>query len=131
MMHAMTGCSAADEFPPALRGEFRNSAHWRSMRGFQSDMIVSAPSISRYWRFAFAALVVAILLIPALGSMFANDPAWGAEDFIAAALILAATWLAIELSLKLFASTWAKAAGCGVAVFAALLIWAELALGVF
>jgi hypothetical protein len=84
-----------------------------------------------HWRGAFAVVSVAMLFFPAIAMTVSTDIVWGAEDFLAAAGILAFVWLAIEMSVRLLPGTRAQVAAGIVAILAALTVWMHLAVGVF
>lgn len=83
------------------------------------------------WRTLGWSAAGAILLVPLLAMPFTREVAWGAEDFLAAALLLGSAGLALELAVRLVRSTRARLAA-GLAILGALLlVWAELAVGLF
>jgi hypothetical protein len=89
-----------------------------------------ASSASR-WRIAGWGAAGAILLLPLLAMLVTDEVNWGAEDFAAAALLLGSVGLAFEAAMRVVRGRAARA-GVGVALLAALLlIWAELAVGIF
>jgi hypothetical protein len=83
------------------------------------------------WRSAFAVLAAAVLLFPAIAMTVSTDIVWGAEDFLAAGVILAFVWLAIEMSVRLLPTPGTQVAAGVVAIVAAMTVWAHLAIGVF
>lgn len=71
------------------------------------------------------------LLIPAAAMQVTTEVRWGAEDFLAAAILLALALGGIDVAMRLprhDALRWVVGGG---AVVAALLIWAEAAVGLF
>lgn len=74
---------------------------------------------------------VALLLIPLVGMQFSNEITWTALDFLIAAVLLFSTGLVIELVLRKVRSTEKRLILCGIILAAFLLIWAELAVGIF
>lgn len=69
-----------------------------------------------------------LLLAPAVAMQFTSEVNWGREDFLAAALLIAAAGLGLELTARL--PRWRLMAGCTV-IGAVLLAWAELAVGIW
>ena len=51
---------------------------------------------SKHMRLAAAAVIAVLLLIPAIANLISNSVMWTAEDFAAAALLLASAWIGIE-----------------------------------
>jgi hypothetical protein len=73
--------------------------------------------------------VTALLMVPAVAMLYTQEVQWGAEDFIAAAILLGGTGLLFELVLRRGGSL-AYRAGAGLGLFAALaLVWINLAVG--
>jgi hypothetical protein len=83
------------------------------------------------WRVAGWGLAALILLLPAVAMLVTGEVAWGPGDFLAAAILLGGAGLSLELVVRVTrpgAARWAA----GAAVLAALLlVWAELAVGIF
>ena len=81
------------------------------------------------WRVAGWGLAGAILLVPLVAMTFTAEMNWGAEDFLAAALLLGGFGLAFELAVRVTRSPIVRAV-TGLALGALLLlVWAELAVG--
>lgn len=72
-----------------------------------------------------------LLLIPLIAMQFTNEVKWTGLDFIVAGILLFGTGLACELVLRKISSTSHRIVLCGVILIALLLIWAELAVGIF
>jgi hypothetical protein len=72
-----------------------------------------------------------ILLIPLLGMLFADEMNWDLADFIVMGVLLIGTGLAYELAARKLGSTTHRAVLAIVLVLAVLLIWADLAVGIF
>lgn len=72
----------------------------------------------------------ALLLIPFVAMLFTAEMAWGAGDFAAAALLLAATGLALELARAKARTRTVRLLTGGGIVLTLLLVWAELAVGI-
>jgi peptidoglycan/LPS O-acetylase OafA/YrhL len=77
-------------------------------------------------------LVIAILLlIPLIAMQFTNEVDWNLFDFIVAGVLLLGTGLVCELILRKVKKLEYRIAICSVVIVLLLLIWAELAVGVF
>lgn len=76
-------------------------------------------------------IVVIILLIPAIAMQFTTEVNWTIGDFIVAGVLLLGTGFLIDLVIRKVKSTKTKI-GVSVLLFLALvLIWIELAVGIF
>jgi peptidoglycan/LPS O-acetylase OafA/YrhL len=77
-------------------------------------------------------LVIAIiLLIPLIAMQFTNEVNWNSFDFIAAAALLLGTGLLCELVLRKVKNTKYRIIICVVLLLLLVIIWAELAVGIF
>jgi peptidoglycan/LPS O-acetylase OafA/YrhL len=76
-------------------------------------------------------VVAFLLLIPFIAMQFTNELNWNSFDFIAAAALLLGTGLLCELVLRKVKKTKHRIIICLVLVLLLLLIWAELAIGIF
>lgn len=81
--------------------------------------------------FGILLTVAFILLIPFIAMQFTNEVNWTAPDFIAAAVLLLGTGLTCELVLRKVKKTEHRIALCALLLAALVLIWAELAVGIF
>lgn len=72
-----------------------------------------------------------ILLLPAIAMLAGADVNWGPGDFLVAAFLLGGTGLAIELAVRLFDDARLRVLCAALALLALLLVWAELAVGIF
>lgn len=72
-----------------------------------------------------------LLLIPSVAMLFTREVNWGSEDFVAMGAMLAALCLALEAAWHWLDTPVKRFAGIGLAVLAFLLVWAELAVGIF
>jgi hypothetical protein len=88
-------------------------------------------SNARRWRVAGWGAAGAILLLNLLATLFTDTVTWGAEDFAAAALLLGSVGLAFEAAVRVVRSTGARVAVGATLLAALLLVWAELAVGIF
>jgi peptidoglycan/LPS O-acetylase OafA/YrhL len=75
--------------------------------------------------------VVFLLLIPLIAMQFTEEVKWTLSDFIAAAVLLFGTGLLCELVMRKFKITGHRIAICLVLLAVLLLIWLELAVGIF
>jgi hypothetical protein len=83
------------------------------------------------WRVVGLVIVAVMLLIPTVCMLFSSEVAWGLEDFVAAAVLLAWTWVGIEVVARLAPpGTWRELAICAI-IASALFMWAHLAIGVW
>lgn len=72
-----------------------------------------------------------LLLIPFIAMQFTKEVTWSLADFVIAAVLLLGTGLLCELVIRKVSKTRMRVALC-VAILAALLVvWAELAVGIF
>ena len=72
-----------------------------------------------------------VLLVPLIAMQFTREVAWGAGDFLVAGVLLFSAGMGMILGARRMRTTAAKVAvvaGIGAAL---LLVWAELAVGVF
>ena len=79
------------------------------------DLSITSGLTNRLWRVALWGTVIAILIAPLIAMQFTGEVHWTPFDFAVATVLLSATALAIELAI----------------LFALVLVWAELAVGVF
>ena len=94
------------------------------------ENVVAANGWSR-WRMAMWGVAAMLLLLPLVAMQFTSEVKWGIEDFAAAALLLGGAGLALEAVLRFVHDRRARIV-LGMAVLAALvLVWAELAVGLF
>lgn len=75
--------------------------------------------------------VPALLLVPFIAMQFSAEVSWGPFDFLMAGLLLLSTGLGCELVIRSAKKTRSRILICGVILFALLVFWAELAVGVF
>ncbi|MDC6391132.1 hypothetical protein PP182_20775 [Maribacter sp. PR1] len=73
---------------------------------------------------------MALLLIPFVGMQFSNEVAWSLGDFVVAGLLLFTVGLGINIILRKVAPKFRVAFIIALLVLF-LLVWAELAVGVF
>lgn len=87
--------------------------------------------IANPWRLAGWGLAVALLMVPAAAMQFTDEVNWGPADFAVAAALFGLTGLAIEGSVRLAASPLKRAFLAGASLALLLVVWAELAVGIF
>ena len=75
--------------------------------------------------------VVFLLLIPLIAMQFTHEVNWGPLDFVVAGVLLLAAGLVIDLVLRKVKNTNYRIANIIALLIALLLIWAELAVGIF
>jgi hypothetical protein len=72
-----------------------------------------------------------ILIIPLISLQFSSEVDWGLLDFIIGGILLFGTAFWIDLILRKVQSKSKRILGVLITLFILLLIWAELAVGVF
>lgn len=77
------------------------------------------------------AAVPTLLLIPLIAMQFSNAVNWKVSDFVIMGVLLLGTGLVCELVLRKVKSMKNRFILCGIVLAAFLLIWAELAVGIF
>ncbi|HEY1164397.1 MAG TPA: hypothetical protein VGE90_04500 [Chitinophaga sp.] len=75
--------------------------------------------------------VVLILLIPLIAMQFTSEVDWSPFDFLVMGVLLLGTGLACEFVLRKVKKTGYRVAIVAGILVALLLIWAELAVGIF
>lgn len=75
--------------------------------------------------------VSGILLIPFLAMKFTNEVNWTASDFVVMGALLLGTGFMIEFVLRKVKTPARRIALCAGIVIVLLLVWAELAVGLF
>lgn len=78
-----------------------------------------------------ALAVVLLLLIPFAAMRFTNEVKWSRFDFVVAGVLLLGTGLACEIVLRKVKKTEHRIAVCAAILAALLIVWAELAVGIF
>lgn len=77
------------------------------------------------------AIVGAILLIPFIGSQVSTEVNWSSSDFVIMGTLLFLTGLAINFALSRLKTFRSRLIACAVIVSVLLIVWAELAVGIF
>ena len=80
---------------------------------------------------AVAAVTVLLLLIPLVAMQFTSEVRWGPGDFITAACLISGVGVAMVLVARHTKRTGHRVALIGILALAFLLVWAELAVGIF
>ena len=75
--------------------------------------------------------VALLLLIPLVAMQFTSEVAWTLSDFVAAGVLLLSTGLTCELIMRKVNKIEYRIVLCGVILVAFVLIWLELAVGIF
>jgi hypothetical protein len=75
--------------------------------------------------------VVLLLLVPLISMQFSDDFNWSAADFVIAGVMLLGTGLLCELVMRKVKTPRRRLVFCLVLLAVLLLVWAELAVGVF
>ncbi len=75
--------------------------------------------------------VAFILFIPLTAMQFTDEVRWTLFDFVVAGVLLLSTGLLCELVLRKVRRTGYRIAICGVLLMALILVWLELAVGIF
>lgn len=75
--------------------------------------------------------VAILLLIPAIAMQFTNDVKWSPFDFLVAGVLMLGTGLLCELVIRKVSTFKYRVALCAAVLIAFILIWLELAVGIF
>ena len=81
--------------------------------------------------FILLSVIAMLLLIPLLAMQFTNEVDWKPFDFAIMGILLLSTGLSIKFVLRKVKSTKHRMLIGGVLLLTLLLIWAELAVGLF
>lgn len=76
-------------------------------------------------------VAAALLSIPFFAMQFTNEVDWKAGDFLIMGVLLFGTGLMCELVLRKVKNTGKRLLICGGVLILFLLVWAELAVGIF
>ncbi len=74
---------------------------------------------------------IGILAVPLIAMLFTKEVNWNFFDFLIMGILLFGTVFSCEFILRKFKTTMQRIFLCGFALLVLLLIWAELAVGVF
>jgi hypothetical protein len=83
------------------------------------------------WRLIMWGVAAALLLAPAVAMQVTSEMAWGAEDFLILAAMLLSVCAAFELTVRLTRTPTRRVVVGVVIVGVFLLVWAQLAVGVW
>ena len=72
-----------------------------------------------------------LLLIPFIAMQFTDEVNWNLFDFVIAGGLLLGTGLLVDLAIRKINKLPMRIAACAVIVLGLLLVWAELAVGIF
>ncbi|MDB5919982.1 MAG: hypothetical protein JWR40_4216 [Massilia sp.] len=72
-----------------------------------------------------------ILLVPLAAMQFTSEVAWNLFDFVVAGVLLAGTGLVFVISMRKLSTTGSRVAAGIVLALALILVWMELAVGIF
>ncbi|MBX2926850.1 MAG: hypothetical protein KF852_03345 [Saprospiraceae bacterium] len=75
--------------------------------------------------------VALLLLVPLIAMQFTDEVKWTSFDFAVAGSLLLGAGLLCELTLRVVKKTEYRLALCAVILVALLVVWAELAVGIF
>lgn len=76
-------------------------------------------------------IVLSILLIPFVVMQFSTEVKWSFLDFAVAALLLFVTGLSVLFATAKLKSKWQRLGAIGLVLIVLLLVWLELAVGIF
>ena len=76
-------------------------------------------------------IVGILLLIPLVAMQFTNEVNWDLADFAVMGVLLLSTGFACEFVLRKVTSTKNRILLCGIILTILLIVWAELAVGIF
>jgi nitrate reductase NapE component len=76
-------------------------------------------------------ICISVLLVPLIAMQFSNEVNWTVFDFIVAGILLVGTGLTCELIMRKSKKRLVKYSLCFLFLVSFVLIWAELAVGVF
>jgi len=82
-------------------------------------------------RISILLIVAFLLLIPLIAMQFTNEVNWTLSDFIVAGVLLLGTGLIIDLVIRKTKNTKYRIAISVAVLIILLLLWAELAVGIF
>ncbi len=74
--------------------------------------------------------IAVLLAVPAVAMLFSTEVNWGLEDFVAAAILLGAAGLALEVAGRMLVTPGKRLLAALVIIGVLLLAWAELAVGI-
>ena len=81
--------------------------------------------------FIILLVAVIVLLIPFIAMQFTDEVYWTPLDFAVAGALLISAGLMVDLAIRKISKIEYRIAACAGLVAALLLLWAELAVGIF
>lgn len=93
--------------------------------------VAHKPGLSARSRALLWGVIAVLLVLPAVAMLFTSEMNWGPEDFVVAAILLGGTGLALELAARWLVDPRKRALAALAIVGALLVVWAELAVGIF
>ncbi|HRE73998.1 MAG TPA: hypothetical protein PK637_14715 [Flavobacteriales bacterium] len=81
--------------------------------------------------FLILSVVAVLLAIPAIAMQFTDEVKWDAADFLLMGLLLLSTGILIEVLFRSVKKRNYRIIGSGIVLGVFLLVWAELAVGIF
>ena len=87
--------------------------------------------LAKPWRIAGWSSAIALLALPAITMQFTSEVRWETGDFLVMAGLLLLLGLGLEITFRLLRSRTARIAGAALLLAAFLIVWAELAVGLF
>lgn len=76
-------------------------------------------------------IVFGLLLIPFVMMQFTNEVKWDTFDFLVMGILLLGTGLSIEFVIRIVKSLKMRIVLSSIVLIALMLVWAELAVGIF
>jgi len=76
-------------------------------------------------------LAASILLVPLVAMQLSDEVSWSTSDFVIAGALLLGTGLMFEFVVRKIANPRRRLILCSILVLAFLLVWADLAVGIF
>lgn len=83
------------------------------------------------WRLIGWGTLAVLMSVPLIAMQFTREVAWDPGDFLVMAILLTAVGFGVEAAIRLLSTTRSRALACAVVALAFLLVWAELAVGLF
>jgi len=75
--------------------------------------------------------IAVLLLIPFVAMQFTDEVAWSGFDFVAMGSLLLTTGVLCEIVMRKVMTTSYRILLCTIILFALIVVWAQLAVGVF
>lgn len=76
-------------------------------------------------------IVLALLSLPLIAMQFTNEVKWDAVDFLVMGILLLGTGLSMEFVIRKVKSLQMRIILSSIVLIALMLVWAELAVGIF